>query len=101
MLSKIYNVVTNLLRRKGKLIGRDENGNSYYESNKGKRWVIYGNVSDPTTIPPECYIWLHNTNNEIPINNNKRKTPNLTVTKDAYYPKQKVKNYYESWNPNN
>ncbi|WP_410542444.1 NADH-ubiquinone oxidoreductase subunit NDUFA12 family protein [Wolbachia endosymbiont of Tetranychus urticae] len=101
MLSKIYNAVTNLLRIKGKLIGRDENVNSYYESSKGKRWVIYGNVSEPTTIPPEWHIWLHYTNNEVPVNNNKRKTPNLTGTKGAYYPNQKVKNYYESWNPNN
>ena len=101
MLSKIYNAVTSLLRREGELIGRDENGNSYYESSEGKRWVIYGNVSEPTTIPPEWHIWLHYTDNAVPVNNNKRKTPNLTGTKDAYYPNQKVKNYYESWNPNN
>ncbi|WP_265030588.1 NADH-ubiquinone oxidoreductase subunit NDUFA12 family protein [Wolbachia endosymbiont (group B) of Athalia cordata] len=101
MLSKIYNTVTSLLRREGELIGRDENGNSYYESSKGKRWVIYDNVSEPTTIPPAWHIWLHYTDNAVPVNNNKRKIPNLTGTKDAYYPNQKVKNYYESWNPNN
>lgn len=101
MLSKIYNSVTSLLRREGELIGRDENGNSYYESSKGKRWVIYDNVSEPTTIPPAWHIWLHYTDNAVPVNNNKRKIPNLTGTKDAYYPNQKVKNYYESWNPNN
>ncbi|WP_265041846.1 NADH-ubiquinone oxidoreductase subunit NDUFA12 family protein [Wolbachia endosymbiont (group B) of Melanostoma mellinum] len=101
MLSKIYNAVTRLLRREGELIGRDENGNSYYESSKGKRWVIYDNVSEPTTIPPAWHIWLHYTDNAVPVNNNKRKIPNLTGTKDAYYPNQKVKNYYESWNPNN
>ncbi|WP_108784339.1 NADH-ubiquinone oxidoreductase subunit NDUFA12 family protein [Wolbachia endosymbiont of Bemisia tabaci] len=101
MLSKIYNAATSLLRREGELIGRDENGNSYYESSKGKRWVIYDNVSEPTTIPPAWHIWLHYTDNAVPVNNNKRKIPNLTGTKDAYYPNQKVKNYYESWNPNN
>ena len=30
----------------GKFIGSDEFGNKYYESKKGKRWVIYANEID-------------------------------------------------------
>ncbi|MDR2832063.1 MAG: NADH-ubiquinone oxidoreductase subunit NDUFA12 family protein [Rickettsiales bacterium] len=104
MLSKICSTIKRLLRREGKFVGRDENENSYYESSKGKRWVIYNNVSEPTTVPPEWHIWLHYTDNVVPVNNKKRKVkhiPNLTGTKDAYYPNQKVNNYYESWNPDN
>jgi len=104
MLSKICNAIRYLLQRKGKFVGRDENGNSYYESNQGKRWVTYSSVSEPTTVPPKWHIWLHYTDDTVPVNNKKKKikhTPNLTGTKDAYYPNQKVKNYYKSWNPNN
>ncbi|MBA8755389.1 MULTISPECIES: NADH-ubiquinone oxidoreductase subunit NDUFA12 family protein [Wolbachia] len=104
MLSKICNAIKRLLRREDKFVGRDENGNSYYESSKGKRWVMYSSVSEPTTVPPEWHIWLHYTDNVVPVNNKKRKvkhTPNLTGTKGAYYPNQKVKNYYKSWSPDN
>ncbi|MBA8754323.1 NADH-ubiquinone oxidoreductase subunit NDUFA12 family protein [Wolbachia pipientis] len=104
MLSKICNAIKRLLRREDKFVGRDENGNSYYESSKGKRWVMYSSVSEPTTVPPEWHIWLHYTDNVVPVNNKKRKvkhTPNLTGTKDTYYPNQKVKNYYKSWSPDN
>ncbi|MGL9758324.1 MAG: NADH-ubiquinone oxidoreductase subunit NDUFA12 family protein [Wolbachia sp.] len=101
MLSKICNAIKCLLRRGGRFVGRDENGNSYYESSKGKRWVMYSSVSEPTTVSPEWHIWLHYTDNVVPVNNKKRKIPNLTGTKDAYYPNQKVKNYYKSWSPDN
>ncbi|QMV45796.1 NADH:ubiquinone oxidoreductase [Wolbachia pipientis] len=104
MLSKICNAIKRLLRREDKFVGRDENGNSYYESSKGKRWVMYSSVSEPTTVPPEWHVWLHYTDNVVPVNNKKRKvkhTPNLTGTKDACYPNQKVKNYYKSWSPDN
>ncbi|QKX03035.1 NADH:ubiquinone oxidoreductase [Wolbachia endosymbiont of Litomosoides sigmodontis] len=104
MLFKICNAIKRLLRKEGKFVGKDENGNSYYESSEGKRWVIYSSVSEPTTVPPEWHIWLHYTDDAVPINSKKRKLkhiPNLTGTKDAYYPNQKVKNYYERWNPNN
>jgi NADH:ubiquinone oxidoreductase subunit len=104
MLSKICAAIKRLLQREGKFVGKDENENSYYESSKGKRWVEYSGVSEPTKVPPEWHIWLHYTDNTVPINNKRRKVkhiPNLTGTKDAYYPNQKVNNYYESWNPKN
>ena len=39
----------------GKLVGTDELGNKYYESKKGKRWVIYLSlihISEPTRRTP-------------------------------------------------
>ncbi|MDG7056028.1 MAG: NADH-ubiquinone oxidoreductase subunit NDUFA12 family protein [Wolbachia endosymbiont of Meromenopon meropis] len=104
MLSKICSVIKHLLQNKDKFVGIDENGNSYYESNQGKRRVKYANIFEPTTISPRWHIWLHYTDNVIPINNKKKKikrTPNLTGTKDAYHPNQEVKSYYKVWNPNN
>ncbi|GFT88597.1 mlaD domain-containing protein [Nephila pilipes] len=86
MLSKICNAIKRLLRREDKFVGRDENGNSYYESSKGKRWVMYSSVSEPTTVPPQWHIWLHYTDNVVPVNNKKRKvkhTPNLTGVGDS------------------
>lgn len=104
MLSKICNTMKHLFKKEGTFVGKDENGNSYYKSNQGKRWVKYSNIFEPTTVPPEWHIWLHYTDDAVPINNKKRKikhTRNLTGTKDAYYPNQKVNNYYKSWNPDN
>ncbi|QKX01228.1 NADH:ubiquinone oxidoreductase [Wolbachia endosymbiont of Dipetalonema caudispina] len=100
MLSKIFNAIKYLLQRKAKFIGKDKNGNSYYESKSGKRWVIYSNVPEPTTVSSKWHIWIHYTDNTVPVNDKKRKvkhTHNLTNRKDLY----KVKNYYESWKPNN
>ena len=31
---------------KGKFVGKDENGNKYYESKNGRRWVIYNGEVD-------------------------------------------------------
>ncbi|MEM8856170.1 MAG: NADH:ubiquinone oxidoreductase subunit NDUFA12, partial [Pseudomonadota bacterium] len=53
---------------RGEAVGKDEYGNQYYRSRKGKvdpalgverRWVIYNGVADPTTIPPGWYRWMH------------------------------------------
>ena len=49
----------------GKLVGKDSFGNKYYESKKGKRWVIYSNEIDATKIPVEWYSWIHFTPNKI------------------------------------
>ncbi|MDN5248315.1 MAG: NADH-ubiquinone oxidoreductase subunit NDUFA12 family protein [Wolbachia endosymbiont of Tyrophagus putrescentiae] len=102
MLSKISNLSRIICGwRKGKFVGKDENGNLYYESSKGKRWVIYNRIYEPTTVPPEWHIWLHYSNDTIPDSKKRRKkhVPNLTGTKNAYYPNQKVENHYESWDP--
>ena len=49
----------------GKLVGKDEFGNKYYQSKKGKRWVIYNDEADASKIPSEWYSWIHFTRNKI------------------------------------
>ena len=74
-------------------MGKDNFGNKYYESKKGKRWVIYSNEIDASKIPVEWYSWIHFTPNKIEKNHNLKKynwqkphQPNLTGTDLAYYP---------------
>ena len=58
----------------GKLVGTDDRGNKYYQSKKGKRWVIYSDTIDASKIPVEWYSWMHFTPNKIEnkyINKNK------------------------------
>ena len=94
----------------GKLVGRDECGNKYYSSRKGKRWVIYKNKVESTKIPPEWHLWIHFLTNAIPSNNShkfewqKKHEENLTGTTKAYKPdgllssdsKKNLKKY-ETW----
>ena len=91
----------------GKFIGSDENGNKYYESKKGKRWVIYSSEVDASKIPVEWYSWIHFTPNKIEKKHELEKyewqkphQSNLTGTEEAYYPnknKNVVKKKYTSW----
>ena len=92
----------------GKLVGSDNNGNKYYESKSGKRWVIYSNEIDATKIPVEWYSWMHFTKNRIEKNHELEKyewqkphKPNLTGTESAYYPNKKkqdaINKKYKSW----
>ena len=91
----------------GKFVGKDEFGNKYYESKKGKRWVIYYEEIDASKIPVEWYSWIHFTSNKIENNHNftkydwqKPHKPNLTGTDSAYYPnknKNAIQKKYKSW----
>ena len=91
----------------GKLVGRDELGNKYYESKNGKRWVIYANIIDASKIPVEWYSWMHFTPNKIEKTHKLEKydwqkphQSNLTGTEKAYYPnkdKDGNKKKYSSW----
>ena len=92
----------------GKLIGSDEYGNKYYQSKKGKRWVIYANEIDASKIPVEWYSWIHFMPNKIEnihklekYNWQKPHQANLTGTDSAYYPNKNNKNAtekkYKSW----
>ncbi len=83
-----------MLFNKGRLIGKDENGNSYYESSTGKRWVVYNKTPDPTTVQPSWHIWLHYSDDALPVPRKKRCVKRLPSTKNN-------KNYYKSWNPDN
>ena len=91
----------------GKFVGKDEFGNRYYQSKKGKRWVIYYEEIDASKIPVEWYSWIHFTSNKIENNHNLAKynwqkphKPNLTGTDSAYYPnknKNAIQKKYKSW----
>ena len=77
----------------GRLVGQDSFGNKYYENKKGERWVIYANEIDASKIPVnehdlKKYSWQ------------KPHQPNLTGTKEAYYPnkdKDEPEKKYKSW----
>ena len=92
----------------GSLVGTDSFGNKYYESNAGKRWVIYSNEVDASKIPVEWYSWIHFTPNRIEkihkLNKyewQKPHQPNATGTESAYYPNKDKQNViekkYKSW----
>ena len=95
----------------GKLVGKDDFGNKYYESKLGKRWVIYASEINASKISNDWYSWIHFLNNKIPnfemIKKNKypwekRRQQNLTGTSEAYRPKKisenkNIKKKYETW----
>ena len=92
----------------GKLVGKDESGNKYYESRKGKRWVIYKGEIDASKIPAEWYSWIHFTNNKIENVHEFKKYDwqkphqfNQTGTDKAYTPLKKkdknTKKKYSTW----
>ena len=91
----------------GKLVGEDLFGNKYYESKKGKRWVIYSDEVDASKIPVEWYSWIHFTHNKIENNHELKKydwqkphQENLTGTDSAYYPNKNrnaIQKKYKSW----
>jgi len=50
-----------------RLVGTDEFGNRYYESQRlrrygrVRRWVIYKGADEASKVPPEWHAWLHHT----------------------------------------
>jgi NADH:ubiquinone oxidoreductase subunit len=107
----------------GKLVGKDDFGNSYYEGRRAcrgygrtNRWVLYKGQAEASKVPPEWYNWLHRQIEKAPDPKAKRykwqkpHVPNLTGTKYAYYPpghalgkgrREKATGDYEPWNPEN
>ncbi len=91
----------------GKFIGKDTFGNKYYETKKGKRFVIYSNEVDASKIPGEWYSWMHFTPNKIENVHEFKKyewqkshQSNLTGTNKSYSPKgdtNAVKKKYKTW----
>jgi len=92
----------------GNFVGKDSFGNKYYESKKGKRWVIYSNEIDASKIPVEWYSWMHFMPNRIEKNHELEKyewqkphKPNPTGTENAYHPnknkKNEIKKKYNTW----
>ena len=92
----------------GKFVGKDEYGNKYYESKKGRRWVIYSGEVEASKIPNEWYSWIHFMKNKIENTHELKKydwqkphQSNQTGTKAAYYPNKNKDNAinkkYKTW----
>ena len=92
----------------GKLIGRDELGNKYFENKKkNKRWVIYNGEIDASKISSDWYSWIHFTKNKIEFKNKLEKynwqkphSANKTGTPEAYHPNKEnneIKKKYTTW----
>ncbi len=118
-MSKIATVIFSMIC--GSFVGKDEFGNSYYESRKAKRdfgrknrWVVYKGLSEASKVPAQWFSWLHYQTDLPPASNSKKYNwekghkPNLTGTKDAYYPnghilaggtRDKATGDYQPWRP--
>ena len=91
----------------GKFVGEDKNGNKYYESKSGRRWVIYNGEVEASKIPNEWYSWMHHMNNKIQNDHDLKKydwqknhLPNQTGSNNSYHPKKynsNAKKKYKSW----
>ncbi|WP_208441989.1 NADH:ubiquinone oxidoreductase subunit NDUFA12 [Bartonella raoultii] len=106
--------------RKGKRIGEDQFGNVYYEGGWHKdgyprRWVIYKDYSEASTIPPGWHGWIHHRRECPPTQEDYRPyewekphLANMTGTSEAYRPKGAIpysgeRSYvhedYDAWSP--
>jgi len=102
--------------RKGQKVGRDEQGNQFYQTENGKRrWVIYNGVAEASRISADWHGWLHHTFDDTPATTpllrkdwEKDHKPNLTGTDGAYHPpgsvvtpsmRSRVAGDYEAWQP--
>ena len=106
--------------RHGKEVGRDEQGNIYYEGGvdsegRTRRWVIYNGVSEASRIPPGWHGWIHHRVDTPPSREDykprewqKAHEPNLTGTPAAYRPpgsvlghgeRPRVTGDYDAWTP--
>lgn len=104
---------------KGKLVGKDSQGNRYYAERKARpgrrtrRWVMYNGPVEASRVPPEWHAWLHYTVDQ-PLSPEpdkpwvKEHQPNLTGTSAAYLPpghdlrggeRQRATGDYEAWQP--
>jgi NADH:ubiquinone oxidoreductase subunit len=86
--------------RQGRLVGRDELGNAYYEQKKGvgplgrpRRWVTYTDLAEASKVPADWHGWLHYTVDEPPTARSYQPRPwqrphrmNMTGTAEAYRP---------------
>ena len=91
----------------GKFVGKDNFGNKYYQTKKGKRFIIYNGEVDASKIPNEWYSWMHFIPNKIENKHELEKfewqkphKANLTGSDGAYSPKTNtnaVKKKYNTW----
>ncbi|MGD9800084.1 MAG: NADH:ubiquinone oxidoreductase subunit NDUFA12 [Parvularculaceae bacterium] len=119
--STTYSTELTLLRRGARLVGRDEQGNRYYEERDPsgpdgykRRWVKYHGVAEASRVTPDWHGWLHHTFDEPPtVVPLKRRAfeqdhlPNMTGTPLAYHPPGSLaqsggpaaQRDYEAWSP--
>ena len=113
-----------LWRTGAKLIGKDAQGNKYFEATgknntfadgRTRRWVVYHGVAESSRVPADWHGWLHHTVDEpptkSPLTRREWETdhkPNMTGTPWATKPKgslsvgghrQKASGDYEAWSP--
>jgi NADH:ubiquinone oxidoreductase subunit len=105
-----------------KRIGRDSEGNKYYQAkarkgyNHPRRWVVYKGEAEPSRVPAEWHGWLHYQTDDVPSDNapsfrrewQKPPVANLTGTTAAYHPpghilagghRDAATGDYEAWVP--
>ena len=111
-----------LWRKKARLVGKDEQGNRYFEEKqpsfpdgRHRRWVVYHGVAEASRVPADWHGWLHHTFDEPPTEApltrrawEKDHLPNMTGTPLAYHPQGSlsraggpadVNDDYEAWRP--
>ncbi|MEO0878810.1 MAG: NADH:ubiquinone oxidoreductase subunit NDUFA12 [Pseudomonadota bacterium] len=111
-----------LFRRSARLVGKDEQGNRYYEEanpsgamGRSRRWVVYHGVAEASRVPPDWHGWLHHTFDQPPTEAPLRRQiwekdhlPNMTGTPLAYHPAgslvrpdgdDTISKGYEAWSP--
>lgn len=117
-LGTLWNVGVN-----GRLVGKDENGNRFYEARTNKnsydgrkrRWVIFNGYAEASKVSPDWHGWLHYTFDEpptvAPLARRKFELdhqPNLTGTPMAWRPpgslarggeRPPATGDYEAWRP--
>lgn len=108
-------------RMHGQRVGEDAAGNVYYRERKSKagqrerRWVIYAEVPEASSVPPVWQGWLTHTLAESPIEEPPVARPwqspreaSLTGTAAVYYPpcdqlaggkRDRTTGDYEAWTP--
>lgn len=113
-----------LTRRRGELVGQDEEGNSYYRergavrSRDERRWIVYRDGPseiEASNVPAGWHAWLHHNRDKAPSEEplvqkrwEKPHQPNLTGTPAAYKPpghelrggkRDAATGDYEAWRP--
>ncbi len=117
-----YGTSFTLWRRRARLVGKDEQGNRYFEERepsasdgRKRRWVVYHGVAEGSRVPPDWHGWLHHTfeqpPTEAPLTRRdweQDHLPNMTGTPLAYRPKgsleqanpsEGARDAYEAWSP--
>ena len=102
--------------RHGERVGEDEFGNVYYRnSDDTRRWVIYDDLVEASSIPSGWHGWIHHKINTLPSEQSYQKRDwelghqkNGTGTASAYRPASSLLNTepktatsgdYEAWTP--